>query len=310
MTSSSPSLACAFAAAVAVLLGATAVAGAAGAPPQQDDSLILYRFPAMAQTGRIQLWTTNGAGRDARRVKVVTPPTGRALLDAQLTRHGDVVYAVSEAADGKTDDFYLVDHGTRRARFMFSVRGLRPFTTSPDGSQVAWGRELPVAGKPATFIANLDGSHRTEVAAVTASYSLQWPRSSSLFLVGGDGTCWFCAISVATGVGHPVPVPVDNNIGWPVVSPGEDRVAFWDQTGPAGERIYTTSGKFLRNLIGVGGATAFWAPDEQQLLMQAQDTNGPVLTMFHFTTHRLTTFHHAGPQEMGVLDWKPTDAQR
>ena len=264
----------------------------------------------MAQTGRIELWTTNGAGGVARRVTVVTPPTGRALLDAQLTRHGDVIYAVSEAADGNVDDLYLVDRRTRHTRFMFSVRGLGPFATSPDGLHIAYGRELPVAGTPATFIANLDGSHRLQVAPVEASYSLEWPVSGTLFMVGGAGRCWFCAVSVATGVGHPVPVPVGNSIGWPAVSPRADRVAFFDQTGPAGERIYTTSGKFLRNLIGVGGATAFWAPDEQRLLMQAQGVKGSVLGMFDFVTHRLTTFRHAGPQAMGVLDWKSIDARR
>ena len=307
MTISSPTLARAFVAAVVALLGATA-ADAAGASSQQNRLLILYQSPATAQTDRIELWTTNSAGGDARRVTVVRPPTGRALLDAQLTRHGDVVYAVSEAADGNVDDFYLVDHRTRRTRFMFSVRGLGPFTTSPDGSQIAYGRELPVAGKPATFIADLDGSQRRQVAPVEASYQLTWPISKTLFMVGGAGSCWFCAVNVATGVGHQVPVPVGNSIGWPAVSPRTDRVAFFDQTGPAGERIYTTRGKLLRNLIGVGGDHAFWAPDETRLLIQAPGAHAPVLRMFDFATHRLTTFRHAGPQAMGVLDWKPTDA--
>jgi hypothetical protein len=173
--------------------------------------------------------------------------------------------------------------------------------------QIAYGRQLPVAGKPATFVIDLDGSHRRQVTPVSASYSLQWPVSSTLFMVGGAGRCWFCAVSVTTGVGRLVPVPVENNIGSPVVSPRADRVAFWDQKGPAGERIYTTSGKFLRNLIGAGGYTAFWAPDEQRLLMQAQGMKGPVLRIFDFATHRLTTFRHAGPQAMGVLDWRSTD---
>jgi hypothetical protein len=310
MTRNSPTLACAFGAAVVLLLGATAAAGAAGAPSPRDDSLILYRFPATSETGRVELWTTNGTGRVARRVVTVTPPTGRALLNAQLTRRGDVVYAVSEATDGNMYDVYLVDHTTRRTRFIFSVRGLGQFATSPDGLQIAYGRQLPIAGKPATFVVDLDGSHRRQVAPVTASYSLQWPVPGTLFMVGGAGTCWFCAVSVASGVGHLVPVPVDNIIGWPAISPHADRVAFWDQKGPAGERIYTTSGKFLRNLIGVGGASAFWAPDELRLLMQAQGAKGPVLKMFDFATHRVTTFHHTGPQTMGVLDWKSTDAQR
>ncbi len=241
-------------------------------------------------------------------MKVVTPPKGRALLDAQLTRHGDLVYALSETVDGNVGDLYLVDHRTRRTRLLFTVRGLGPFATSPGGLQIAYGRELPVAGKPATFIANLDGSQRRRVAPVEASYQLSWPISSTLFLVGGAGNCWFCAVNVATGVGHLVPVPVGNIIGWPAVSPRADRVAFFDQTGPAGERIYTSSGKFLRNLIGVGGDRAFWAPDEQRLLIQAPGTLAPVLRIFGFATHRLTTFRHAGPQSMGVLDWKPTDA--
>jgi hypothetical protein len=238
------------------------------------------------------------------------PPKGRALLDAQLTRRGDLVYAVSEAADGNVDDFYLVEQRTLHTRFMFSVRGLGPFTTSPDGSRIAYGRELPVAGKPATFIANLDGSQRRQVAPVEASHQLTWPIAKTLFMVGGAGSCWFCAVNVATGVGHKVPVPVGNSIGWPAVSPRTDRVAVFDQTGPAGERIYTTSGKLVRNLIGVGGDHAFWAPDEQRLLIQAPGIHSPVLRMFDFATHRLTTFRHTGPQAMGVLDWKPTDAQR
>jgi len=303
----SPGLSCVLAA--VALSAATGATGAAGVPPQRDHSLILYRYPAMAQTGRVELWTTDGAGGNASRVTVVTPPTGRALLDAQLTRDGDVVYAVSEAADGNVAGLYLVDRRTRRTRFLFEVRGLGQFAPSPDGLQIAYSRELPVAGKPATFVADLDGSHRRLVAPVAASYSLQWPVSGTLFMVGGAGRCWFCAVSVETGIGHPLPVRLDNSVGWPVVSPRTDRIAFWDQTGPAGERIYTTSGKFLRNLIGVGGATALWAPDEQRLLMQAEGTKGSVLRMFDFATHRTTTFRHAGRQAMGVLDWKPADAQ-
>jgi hypothetical protein len=112
-------------------------------------------------------------------------------------------------------------------------------------------------------------------------------------------------VNVATGVGHPVPVPIGNSQGWPVVSPRADRVVFWDQTGPAGERIYTTSGKFLRNLVGSGGAYAFWAPDEQQLLIQS-----PGLKVFDFTTHQLATFRHSGPKTMVVLDWKSTNSAK
>jgi hypothetical protein len=85
------------------------------------------------------------------------------------------------------------------------------------------------------------------------------------------------------------------------VSPRADRVAFWDQTGPAGERIYTTSGKLLRNLVGSGGEYAFWAPDQKRLLIQS-----PGLKVFDFTTRRLATFRHSGPTTMDVLDWKST----
>ena len=300
MSRGSPTLACALAAVVAAGMGAVAVARAVGASPgSRDSSLILYRFPATTQTGRIELWTTNGAGGDARRLAVLTPPPNRALLGAQLTHRGDVVYAESAAADGNVADLYLVDHRTRQAWLMFSVRGLGPFATSPDGLQIAYSRELPIAGKPATFVADLDGSHRRQIAPVAASYSLAWPASGTLFMVGGEGRCWFCAVNVASGVGRPVPVPVGNNNGWPVVSPSADRVAFDDLTGPAGERIYTVRGKFLRNLVGAGGEYAFWGPDEQQLLIQS-----PGLRMFDFATHRLATFRHAGPKAMGVLDWK------
>jgi len=255
----------------------------------------------MAQSGRVQLWTTNAAGGNARRLNVVTSPPGRAFLTARLTRLGDVIYAVSDAADGNVDDLYLIDHRTRRSRFLFSVRGLVTFATSPDGLRIAYGRQLPVAGKPATFVANIDGTHQRQVAPVAATYSLAWPVSDTLFMVGGEGRCWFCALSVVTGSGHPVPVPVKNLDGWPVVSPRADRVATDDLTGPAGERIYTTSGKLLRNIIGAGGGEAFWAPDEQQLLIQQSG-----LRVFDFATHRLATFRHAGPASMDVLDWKST----
>ena len=250
----SPLFACALTLAAFVGLSAMRTAGAAGVVSMgQDRSLILYRYPATAQTGPIELWTTNGAGGNARRLAVVTPPAGRALLAAQLTHRGDVVYAMSEAVDGNVADLFRIDRRTRRARFMFSVRGLGPFATSPDGSRIAYGRELPIAGKPATFVVDLDGSNRRQITAAAASYSLAWPVPNELFMVGGAGSCWFCAVALATGVGHPVRVPVGNSQGWPVVSPRADRVAFWDQTGPAGERIYTTSGKFLRNLVGSGG---------------------------------------------------------
>lgn len=301
MADDSPTRARAFAAAIA--LGLAAVSGAAGSPSvPRDRSLILYRSPAAAQAGRTELWTTNGTGAGARRLAVVTPPAGRALLGAQLTRHGDVVYAVQGAANGDVDDLYLVDHRTRRARLLFGVRGLVTFAISPDGRRIAYGRRLPIAGRPATFVADLGGSRRRQVAPVAASYSLAWPVARTLFMVGGEGRCWFCAVSVATGAGHPVPVPVKNLQGWPVVSPRADRVASNDLTGPAGERIYTTSGKFLRNIVGAGGEDAFWAPDEHDLLIQ-----GPGLRVFDFTTHRLRTFRHAGPPAMRVLDWKPTD---
>jgi hypothetical protein len=303
MTGKSPLLVCALIAAVVVGLSAMRAAGAVGVRSvAHDRSLILYRYPAMAQPGRIELWTTNGAGGDARRLTVVTPPEGRALLDAQLTQRGDVVYAVSESVDGNVDDLFRVDHRTRRAQFIFSVRGLGRFATSPDGLRIAYSRELPVAGKPATFVVDLDGSHRRQVTPVAASYSLAWPVAETLFMVGGEGRCWFCAVNVATGVGHSVPVPVKNIDGLPIVSPRADRVATDDLTGPAGERIYTTSGKLLRNVIGAGGGEAFWSPDEQQLLIQS-----PGLKVFDFATHQLATFRHSGPKTMGVLDWKSTN---
>jgi hypothetical protein len=285
--------------AVVALSAVWITAASAGPSAKRDASLILYAYPASAQTGRIELWTTNGAGGDARLRAVVTPAAGRALHGAQLTRHGDVVYAVSEAVDGNVDDLFLVDHRTRRRRFMFRVRGLRPFATSPEGSRIAYSRELPVAGKPAMFVANLDGSRRRQVAPVAASYALAWPVAETLFLVGGEGRCWYCALDLRTGARRSVPVPVGNSQGWPVVSPRADRVAFADLTGPAGERIYTTTGKLVRNLVGAGGEEAFWAPDERRLLIQS-----PGLEVFDFGTRRLTPFRHGGPASMTVLDWK------
>ena len=285
--------------------GVMSTTGAVGAPSASSGrSLILYRYPASAQTGRIELWTTNGAGSEARRLTVVTPPPDRGFLGARLTHSGDVIYAVSDAVHGNVDDLYLVDHRTGRSRLMFGVRGLVTFAASPDGLRIAYGLSLPVAGKPATFVADLDGSHRRRIVPVAASYALEWPVPDMLFMVGGEGSCWFCAVSVATGAQHPVPIPVANSQGNPAVSPRADRVAFCDLKGPAGERIYTTSGKFLRNLVGTCG-DAFWSPDEKRLLIQS-----PGLSVFGFATHRLSTFHHAGPQgSMDVLDWQATDGQ-
>jgi hypothetical protein len=236
-------------------------------------------------------------------VAVVRQSTGVGFRVAKLTRRGDVVYAVSEAADGNVADLYLVDHRTRRARRLFSVRGLVTFAASPDGRRIAFSSELPIAGKPATFVADLDGLHRREIAPVAASYSLSWPIPGTLFMVGGPGGCWFCAISVVSGVGQSVRIPVANLEGWPAVSPRGDRVASNDLTGPAGERIYTATGTFLRNIVAGGGEEAFWAPDEQRLLIQ-----GPGLVMFDFATRRRTAFRHAGPPFMQVLDWQSTGA--
>ena len=288
----------------AAALGVISTAGAVGATSvSHGRSLILYRYPALAQTGRIELWTTDGAGGEARRLTVVTPSKDRGFLSAQLTHAGDVVYAVSDAVDGNVDDLYLVDHRTGRSRPMFSVRGLTVFATSPDGRQIAYSRELPIAGKPATFVADLDGAHRRQVVPVAASYALEWPVPGTLFLVGGRGSCWFCAVSVATGAQRSVPIPLANLQGNPAVSPRADRVAVCNLKGPAGERIYTISGKFLRNLVRTCGDEAFWSPDEQQLLIQS-----PGLSKFDFATHRLATFRRTGPDKtMDVLDWHATE---
>ena len=212
----------------------------------------------------VQLWATNGSGANARRLKVVVPPPGRAFEDARLTRLGDVIYAV-RVADGTASNLYLINHRTRATRFLFSVRGLTGFAPSPDGLRFAYGRQLPVAGKPATFVASLNGAHKRQVVAATATASLAWPVSSTLFFVGGEGSCWFCAVSVVRGSQHVMPVPVKNLNGSPVISPHADRVATNDLTGPAGERIYSANGKLLRNLVGEGG-DAVWAPDQQRLL--------------------------------------------
>ena len=86
-------------------------------------------------------------------------------------------------------------------------------------------------------------------------------------------------------------------------------VATWvaanDLTGPAGERVYTASGKLLRNVVGAGAADAFWEPDEQRLLLQS-----PGLKIFDVRMHRLTEFRHGRGAAMVVLDWKWINAEQ
>ncbi len=83
--------------------------------------------------------------------------------------------------------------------------------------------------------------------------------------------------------------------GWPSGSPSGTRVAVPDAKGPAGERIYTTKGVFLRNLVGDAAGSAFWSPDETQLLLQEQSA---VPHVFSFKTKRLTSLDHDGPADL------------
>jgi hypothetical protein len=86
------------------------------------------------------------------------------------------------------------------------------------------------------------------------------------------------------------------------VSPSGDRVAIPDAKGPAGERIYTRRGGFVRNLVGHAAPEAIWSPDEQRLLLQADDH----LDLFDFKSGRIGRFAHGGPSGLRVLDWRAT----
>jgi WD40-like Beta Propeller Repeat len=101
-------------------------------------------------------------------------------------------------------------------------------------------------------------------------------------------------------------VPVSRRLArnrLPVISPDGIRVAFWDEIGPAGTRIYNTSGSFLRNLRGVGGPD-FFSPDGTKLLLGDPDAG---MSVFDFPTHQLTPLNISVPAPNGstayVVDW-------
>jgi Tol biopolymer transport system component len=179
------------------------------------------------------------------------------------------------------------------------VRGLRQFVLSPDGRKLAYTRELPVAGKPLLVVAQLDGS-RPHVVAHAVGKTLSWSADGkTLFAYGLLPRCWMCAVSVATGATRPIPLDYRNLQGVPAISPSGARLAFCDLKGPAGERVFTVSGTFLRNIAGFCGNEAFWSPDETRLIFYDTDE----LFVFDFATRTIQSFQHAGPSDLRVLGW-------
>lgn len=270
----------------------------------QASGLILYRSPpsTTANPAAVHLWTTDGRGQHAREV-ISLKPVGLndAVIFAYLLPDG-IMLTTTNATDGNMTDIGFVKRGSNRVRVLFSVRGLYSLRPSPDGQEIAYSRSLPVAGKPLLVIARRDGTVIQTLAHATGK-TLSWSSDGRrLFAYGVTPDCWFCVFSVSTGAHTAITnINLDNLWGgWPSVSPSGARVAFPDAKGPAGERIYTTTGVFLRNLVG-HAASAFWSPDEAKLLLQQQNA---VPLVFSFKTKRLSSFTHDGPADLNVLDWR------
>lgn len=266
-------------------------------------SRILYRDGVRQGDGGsanppIGLWVTDGNGQHARRLFTLQP----AALDgtsgfrgAQLTS-GGVVYGLRDARDGNVTDLHFRASSAMRGRLLFRVRGLLTFSVSPDGARIAYVRRLPVAGDPSLKVVTRSG--RTVKVFPNEDGEVRgWSRNGLHVSVWSAGTLY--SLDVRNGARQRIPVRHLNIQGLPSVSPSGTRVAYWDLTGPAGERVYSTSGKLLRNIVGVGGNEAFWSPDEQRLLMQA-----PGLRMFDFRTGEAHAFVHTGPRAVEVLDWR------
>ncbi|HEY6961311.1 MAG TPA: hypothetical protein VI408_05405 [Gaiellaceae bacterium] len=288
----------------AAALGLASAIGS-GAATRQESGLILYRTPpsTTATPAVVQLWTTDGAGTNAREVISLEPVgASEALRSAYLVPDG-LVLAEPSPADGNVSELAFVKRGSHRARILFSVRGLYSFRPSPDGSEIVYSRSLPVAGKPLLMVVRRDGSLVRTLAHAT-SKSLSWSSDGRrIFAYGVNADCWFCVFSAATGKqGAISSINLDNLWGgWPSVSPSGKKVAFPDAKGPAGERIYTTRGGFLRNLVGAAAPYAFWSPDDARLLLQPQDAPP---RLFSFRTKALTRFRHDGPPDLIALDWR------
>lgn len=272
----------------------------------QPSGLILFRSPpsTTATPAVAHLWTTDGKGQHAHEVISLKPVGGQydALRAAYLVPDGLIIAERSET-DGNVSEIALVKRGTHHARVLFSVRGLTSIRPSPDGQEIAYSRQLPVAGKPLLVVARRDGTVVRTLSHAT-SKTLSWSSDGRrVFAYAVTPDCWLCVFSVSSGRQTALSnVNLDNLWGgWPSLSPSGTRIAFPDAKGPAGERIYTTKGAFLRNLVGHAAESAYWSPDETQLLLQ-QESDLPHL--FSFKTKRLTSFDHDGPADLVVLDWQ------
>jgi hypothetical protein len=276
-----------------------------GAAPGDSSGLILYRSPSSTATApaAVRLWTTDGRGRDAREVINLKPVGATEALRAAYLVPDGLILAEASPTDGNVSDLAFVKRGSHHASILFSVRGLYSFRPSPDGSEIVYSRSLPVAGKPLLVVVRRNGT-RVRTLAHATSKSLSWSSDGRrIFAFGVNADCWFCVFSVASKKQTAITsINLDNLWGGsPSVSPSGTRVAFPDTKGPAGERLYTTRGGFLRNLVGAAAPYAFWSPDEAQLLLQPQDQPPQV---FSFKTKRLTAFRHDGPTDLVALDWR------
>lgn len=265
--------------------------------------LILYRSQASPTTepNVVRLWTTDGTGRNAHEVISLKPTDRRDPLIGAYLVPGGVILATTNAKDGNMTDIGFVKRGATRIQRLFAVRGLYGFLPSPDGREIAYSRSLPIAGKPLFVIARRDGK-----VIRTLSH-----MAVAIFNWSGDGKRLFsycptvrrrelCSYSATTGASTATNLNLRNAASTPSVSPFGTKVAFYEKLGPAGERIYTVKGAFLRNLVGHSTAFAIWSPDESKLLLPG--TGAPLV--FSFKTKRLTSFAHTGPANLLVLDWR------
>ena len=222
------------------------------------------------------------------------------LLGAYLVPDG-IVFATTEAKDGNVTDIRFVKRGSTQIQLLFSVRGMYSFAPSPDGKRIAYSRSLSVAGKPLLVIARRDGT----VIRTLADMALP------IFNWSADGGRLFsycptvrrrelCSYSATTGARTATGLNLTNAAATPSVSPFGDKVAFYAKLGPAGERVYSAKGVFLRNLVGYGAGFAIWSPDESELVLP----NDAAPVVFSFKTKRVTPFVHKGPANLVVLDWR------
>lgn len=288
---------------VLALVAVTAASSlGAGAAPQMPGE-ILYQDPASfagTVAAPVQLWATDGSGQHAKRILALPPSSDRPFWGAHLGVRGSVFYAQQPSKSAQAINLYQLSPGAKHGRMLFGVRGLILFAPSPDGREIAYIRNLPVAGKPLLVVARVDGT-KPKIVAPIDGHTLSWSADGKTLFVYGvqeSAVCWFCAISVSTGKMRAIKFPYANMQGWPSVSPDGHRFAFWNLKGPAGERIYMTAGSMVRNIVGVGGAAAIWSPDNTKLILQ-----GPGSQVVDLSTKIVRPFRHGGPSGLHVLDW-------